>query len=84
MRQLRDARIEAAMCFGSRYTVGDSRHGEGPSEAALPAGTNLYDFVDMVTKGTNQKDLKKSASKVYPVRFSEISKIEVLNAPAAS
>lgn len=45
--------------------------------------TGLYDFVEMVTKGIAQKDLKKEASKVYPVRFSEIAKIEVVKAPAS-
>ena len=45
--------------------------------------TNLYDFIELVTKGIVQKELKKKASKVYPVRFSEIANIEVVKAPAS-
>ncbi|MFQ5647664.1 MAG: hypothetical protein ACE5FW_00320 [Candidatus Aenigmatarchaeota archaeon] len=40
--------------------------------------TPLDELVRSVTSGATQKNLKKMANKVYPVRFSEITKIEVL------
>ncbi len=41
------------------------------------AKSTIEEFVKSVVAGAYQKKLKKDASKVYPVRFLEISKIEV-------
>ena len=41
--------------------------------------TPLDEVVKSVTAGMAQKNLKKVCNKIYPVRFSEISKIEVLS-----
>jgi len=40
--------------------------------------TSLDELVKSVTAGSAQKTLKRMCSKIYPVRFSEITKIEVL------
>jgi len=40
------------------------------------------DLIKAAVNGFIQKNLKKSSSKIYPVRFMEIEKIEVLKAPA--
>ncbi len=38
----------------------------------------ITDFTKELIKGTIQNDIKKSISKIYPVRFAQISKIKVL------
>ena len=43
---------------------------------------NHDDFVKSAMAGVFQMKLKKGASKIYPVRFSEITKIETLKAGA--
>jgi len=40
--------------------------------------TTLEDFIKFVTLGSVQKNLKKMCNKIYPVRFCEISKLELL------
>ena len=42
--------------------------------------STLDDFLKNIVIGAYQKKLKKDASKIYPVRFLEISKIEVVKA----
>ena len=49
------------------------------AEAAKKGGTD--DLVKRVLEGTLQRDIRKLGSKVYPVRFCEIAKIEVVKAP---
>ena len=46
--------------------------------------TDIDDFIKLVVNSVLQMKIKKSATKIYPVRFSEITKIEVVNAPKAS
>jgi len=46
------------------------------------AGLSIDDFVKLVINSVLQVKIKKSGTKIYPVRFSEIIKIEVMNAPA--
>ena len=52
------------------------------SKEAGEAG--IDDFVKLVVNSVLQMKMKKSATKIYPVRFSEITKIEVVNVPKAS
>ncbi len=42
--------------------------------------SSLEDFVKATINGIIQKHIRKTGSKIYPVRFSEIEKIEVLKA----
>ena len=49
-------------------------------EAARKSGAD--DIVKRVLEGSLQKEIRKLGSKVYPVRFCEVSKIEVVKAPA--
>ena len=42
---------------------------------------NIDDFVRLVINGVLQMKVKKSGTKIYPVRFSEITKIEVVKVP---
>jgi small subunit ribosomal protein S3Ae len=42
----------------------------------------IDDFVKLVTNSVLQMKIKKSGTKIYPVRFSEITKIEVKQAPS--
>jgi len=49
-------------------------------ESAKKLGTD--DLVKRILEGTLQRDIRKLGSKVYPVRFCEIAKIEVMKAPA--
>jgi len=44
--------------------------------------STIDDLVKAAVNSFTQKNLKKSSSKIYPVRFMEIEKIEVLKAPA--
>lgn len=39
---------------------------------------NLADFIKGVMASVYQKDIRKQGSKIYPIRFAEISKIEVI------
>jgi len=41
------------------------------------------EFIKKVVDGSFQKNLRKEGSKLYPIRFCEIAKIEVLKTPAA-
>lgn len=50
--------------------------------AGAAAQATIDDFVKSVIDGVIQMQVRKQESKVYPVRFSEISKIEVLKVPA--
>lgn len=43
----------------------------------------IDDLIKLVVNGVLQMKVKKSGTKIYPVRFSEITKIEVKRAPAA-
>lgn len=43
---------------------------------------DLDDFIKLVVNGILQVKIKKSGSKIYPVRFTEISKIEVKSFPS--
>ena len=52
------------------------------AEAAKKSGTD--DLVKRVLEGSLQKEIRKLGSKVYPVRFCEVSKIEVMKAPDAA
>jgi ribosomal protein S3AE len=47
------------------------------------SGKPAEEFMKAVFSGDLQHSLKKSFNKVYPIRFSEISKIEVMKAPKA-
>lgn len=47
------------------------------------AKSSIEDFVKGVTSGAVQKNIKGLGSKVYPIRFTEITKVEVLKAPAS-
>ena len=48
------------------------------------AKANTIDkFVDSVISSAYQKQIKKIGSHTYPVRFSEVEKIEVVKAPDA-
>ena len=51
---------------------------------AEAAKSTLEEFVKSVVAGAYQKKIKKDGSRVYPVRFLEISKIEVVNSGKAS
>jgi len=51
------------------------------SETAGKSG--IDDFVKFIIAGSIQHKVKKQGSRIYPVRFFEISKIEVLKAPAS-
>jgi small subunit ribosomal protein S3Ae len=44
---------------------------------------SIDDFVKLVVNGVLQMKIKKSGTKIYPVRFSEITKIEVKRVPSA-
>jgi small subunit ribosomal protein S3Ae len=44
---------------------------------------NIDDFVKLLTGSVLQVKIKKTGTKIYPVRFSEIIKVEVKNAPKA-
>lgn len=46
--------------------------------------STLEEFMKAVIAGIHQKHIKKTFSKIYPIRFSEISKIEVIKAGVAS
>jgi len=50
------------------------------AEAAKKSGTD--DIVKRVLEGSLQREIRKLGSKIYPVRFCEVSKIEVVKAPA--
>lgn len=43
--------------------------------------STIEEFMKAVIAGIHQKHMKKTFSKIYPIRFSEISKIEVIKAP---
>ena len=47
---------------------------------AEAAKLTIDEFIKPLTAGVYQKKLKKDASKIYPVRFLEIGKVEVLKA----
>jgi small subunit ribosomal protein S3Ae len=47
------------------------------------AKTDIDDFVTGIISGVTQHKLRKAASKVYPLRFAEISKVRVLSAPSS-
>jgi small subunit ribosomal protein S3Ae len=49
-------------------------------ESAKKSGTD--DLVKRIIEGSLQKEIRKIGSKIYPVRFCEIAKIEVAKAPA--
>lgn len=44
--------------------------------------STIDDFITGVINSVYQRNIKKKESKTYPIRFSEIEKIEVLKAPA--
>ncbi len=44
------------------------------------AKSTIGDFVKAVTAGTLQHSIRKTGNKIYPIRFSEITKIEVKKA----
>jgi len=48
------------------------------------ASSTMEEFMKAVIAGIHQKHIKKTFSKIYPIRFSEISKIEVIKAPEIS
>jgi len=50
------------------------------SEAARKSGAD--DLVKRIIEGSLQREVRKLGSKIYPVRFCEVSKIEVAKAPA--
>jgi len=43
-------------------------------------GSGMDSFIRSITGGVLQKDIRKLGNKIYPVRFSEIERIEVLKA----
>lgn len=43
--------------------------------------SGIDDFVREVITGALQKEMKRLGNKIYPIRFSEIEKIEVVGAP---
>ncbi len=43
----------------------------------------LDDFVKGVLAGVIQRKIKKQGSRIYPVRFSEVLKIEIMGKPAS-
>ncbi|MCX6814608.1 MAG: hypothetical protein NTY20_03100 [Candidatus Aenigmarchaeota archaeon] len=43
--------------------------------------SGVDDIVKRVLEGSFQRDIRKLGSKIYPVRFCEIAKIEVIKAP---
>ncbi len=45
--------------------------------------SGVDDLVKFIIAGSIQHKVKKQGSKIYPVRFFEITKIEVLKAPAS-
>ena len=45
--------------------------------------STIDDFVKNVVEGVYQKHLRKTGNKIYPIRFMEIEKIEVMKAPAS-
>ncbi len=50
------------------------------TDTAKKAG--MDDLLKKVIEGSLQKEVRKIGSKIYPVRFCEVSKIEVVKAPA--
>jgi small subunit ribosomal protein S3Ae len=50
------------------------------AEAASSAG--IDDFVRLIISGTVQHKIKKQGSRIYPIRFFEVTKIEVAGSPA--
>ena len=51
--------------------------------AESAAKSNIDDFVRSVVTANLQRSIKKSGTKIYPVRFCEVSKIEVKSVPSA-
>ena len=49
----------------------------------MAATATLDEFIKNVISSVYQKKLRKDGTKIYPVRFTEISKVEVIKAPAA-
>lgn len=45
--------------------------------------SSLEDLITSIVNGILQKNIKKAGSKIYPIRFTEVAKIEVLKVPAA-
>lgn len=44
--------------------------------------SNVDEFVKLVVNGILQSKIRKTGSKIYPIRFAEISKIEVKKTPS--
>jgi small subunit ribosomal protein S3Ae len=59
------------------------RHFIADEMKKLAEASTIDNFVRQVTSGGLQRDIKKRGCKIYPVRFFEIARIEVMKAPAS-